>query len=58
LTPPELVCPDCDAPLAYLRSHLGGVSSKHPEQWDYYECPNQCGTFQHRTRTRKVRKVG
>jgi CheY-like chemotaxis protein len=57
LPPPSLVCPSCDRPLTYRRSHVGGVSSKHSEQWDYYECDGGCGTFQHRARTRKLRKV-
>jgi two-component system, cell cycle response regulator DivK len=57
VTPPELICPDCDAPLVYQRSHIGGVSERHPEQWDYYECSAECGTFQYRERTRKLRRV-
>ena len=57
LMPPALVCPSCDRPLTYRRSHIGGVSSKHPEQWDYFECEAGCGTFQYRVRTRKLRKV-
>jgi CheY-like chemotaxis protein len=57
IVPPILLCPTCDRALVYQRSHLGGVSSKHPEQWDYYDCPGGCGTFQYRPRTRKVRKV-
>jgi DNA-binding response OmpR family regulator len=57
LAPPTLVCPSCDRPLTYRRSHIGGVSSRHSEQWDYFECENGCGTFQYRTRTRKLRKV-
>jgi CheY-like chemotaxis protein len=55
--PPALVCPSCDRPLRYLKSHLGGVSERHPEQWDYLECESGCGTFQYRQRTRKLRKV-
>jgi CheY-like chemotaxis protein len=55
--PPALVCPLCDVPLGYLRSYIGGVSIRHPEQWDYYECNNGCGTFQYRQRTRKLRKI-
>jgi CheY-like chemotaxis protein len=58
IPPPGLVCPQCDYALVYRRSHIGGVSARHPEQWDYYECPNNCGTFQYRERTRKLRKVG
>ena len=57
LVPPRLVCPSCDRPLSYQRRHIGGVSSKHTEQWDYYECERGCGTFQYRERTRKLRKV-
>jgi two-component system, cell cycle response regulator DivK len=55
--PPDLVCPVCDQGLAYRRSHLGGVSERHREQWDYFECLNGCGMFQYRQRTRKLRKV-
>jgi two-component system, cell cycle response regulator DivK len=57
LAPPALVCPTCDMPLQYLRSHVGGVSARHAEQWDYFECTAGCGTFQYRERTRKIRKV-
>ena len=54
--PPQLVCPRCDSALVYQRSHIGGVSAEHSEQWDYYECPAGCGNFQYRQRTRKVRQ--
>jgi hypothetical protein len=54
---PALVCPACDQPLTYQRSHVGGVSERHQEQWDYYECPYGCGAFQYRQRTRKLRKL-
>ena len=57
-TPPTLLCPACDRPLIYQRSHVGGVSARNPEQWDYYECPAGCGTFQFRQRTRKLRSAG
>jgi hypothetical protein len=43
--------------LTYERSHIGGVSERNSEQWDYYECPSGCGTFQYRQRTRKLRRV-
>jgi CheY-like chemotaxis protein len=56
LAPPVLFCPSCERQLAYDRSHLGGVSDRFPEQWDYYVCVN-CGTFQYRQRTRKLRHV-
>ena len=55
--PPSLLCPSCDLPLRYQRSHVGGVSERHAEQWDYYDCSAGCGAFQYRQRTRKVRKV-
>jgi CheY-like chemotaxis protein len=57
IPPPALICPSCDTPLRYLRSHTGGVSVRHPEQWDYFECTAGCGTFQYRERTKKLRKV-
>jgi CheY-like chemotaxis protein len=57
LATPDLVCPECDKPLEYRRSQIGGVSARHPEQWDYYECAGGCGTFQYRQRTRRLRKV-
>jgi CheY-like chemotaxis protein len=57
VAPPALVCPSCDRPLAYERSHIGGVNAHSSEQWDYYECPAGCGTFQYRQRTRKIRRV-
>jgi hypothetical protein len=55
--PPPLVCPACDRALQYVRSHVGGVSERLPEQWDYYTCHGACGTFQYRQRTRRVRRV-
>jgi CheY-like chemotaxis protein len=57
VAPPALVCPNCDMPLQYARSHIGGVSARHLEQWDYYECAAGCGTFQYRERTRRLRKI-
>jgi two-component system, cell cycle response regulator DivK len=55
--PPSLHCPTCDKILVYDHSYVGGVSMRHPEQWDYFECPGQCGQFEYRHRTRKVRHV-
>jgi len=57
IRPPFLHCPACDGELIYERSYLGGVSDKHPEQWDGYKCPGSCGTFEYRQRTRKLRRV-
>jgi CheY-like chemotaxis protein len=54
--PPLLVCPVCDGPLEYEKSHVGGVSEQQREQWDHYLCAS-CGAFQYRHRTRKLRRV-
>jgi hypothetical protein len=27
-------------------SYIGGVSDRHPEQWDYYVCLPSCGSYQ------------
>jgi CheY-like chemotaxis protein len=58
LQPPELWCPSCGLLLTYERSHIGGVSGRFSEQWDYYSCAARCGTFQYRQRTRKLRPAG
>jgi two-component system chemotaxis response regulator CheY len=55
-TPPALTCPSCERALTYELSYVGGVSERHPEQWDYFICAT-CGTFQHRQRTRKIRRL-
>jgi DNA-binding response OmpR family regulator len=55
--PPNLLCPACDHPLVYQRSHIGGVNERNAEQWDDFECPAGCGRFQYRQRTRTLRKV-
>ena len=56
--PPAIVCPRCDAPLRYLKSYIGGVSDRHREQWDTFDCERGCGLFQYRQRTRKLRRIG
>ena len=56
IQPPKLLCPQCDDALVYQRSYVGGVSAKHSEQWDEYECRNGCGSFQYRQRTRHIRQ--
>jgi CheY-like chemotaxis protein len=53
--PPALVCPRCDTVLSYVQSHVGGVSVRRPEQWDYFACPQGCGEFQYRQTTRVLR---
>jgi CheY-like chemotaxis protein len=58
MPPPALICPACLQPLGYVKSHIGGVSERYREQWDYFECARGCGTFQYRPRTRKVRRLG
>jgi two-component system, cell cycle response regulator DivK len=57
LLPPSLLCPVCDEALVYDHSHVGGVSARNSEQWDYYECPGRCGTFEYRQRTRRVARL-
>jgi CheY-like chemotaxis protein len=57
IPPPILKCPECDQPLRYVRSHIGGVTALNSEQWDYFECVGTCGSFQYRERTRKLRRV-
>jgi CheY-like chemotaxis protein len=57
VAPPSLVCPECNQPLRYVRSHIGGVTAQNSEQWDYFDCTGGCGTFQYRERTRKLRRV-
>jgi CheY-like chemotaxis protein len=57
IPPPQLRCPTCDGTLQYEHSYVGGVSAHHSEQWDYFNCPNGCGAFQFRQRTRRLRKV-
>jgi len=51
--PPHIFCPSCATQLAYVNSHVGGVSESHAEQWDYFTCA-KCGTFRYRHRTRKL----
>jgi two-component system chemotaxis response regulator CheY len=53
---PDLMCPMCGHVLHYEQTYFGGVSSRHPERWDYYSCFS-CGQFQYRHRTRKLRKL-
>jgi CheY-like chemotaxis protein len=54
--PPQLRCPHCDCSLAYVHSHVGGVNAKYPEQWDHFDCPTGCGSFDYRHRTRQLRR--
>ena len=56
ISPLPFVCPGCDRPLTYGRSHVGGVTERQREQWDEYLCGN-CGVFQYRHRTRKLRPM-
>jgi hypothetical protein len=50
--PPQLLCPNCDAALAYRQTVISGV--KPIERWDYFDC-RTCGAFIYRDRTRKLR---
>jgi DNA-binding response OmpR family regulator len=53
--PAQLSCSSCDSALTYQQSYVGGVATK-TEQWDYFECPAGCGTFQYRRRTGRLRR--
>jgi DNA-binding response OmpR family regulator len=55
--PTALHCPTCDHALTYRHSYVGGVSERHSEQWDHFECAEGCGAYEYRRRTRKLRKV-
>jgi CheY-like chemotaxis protein len=55
--PPVLHCLECDRPLDYQKSRVGGVSSSNREQWDQLRCPGCAGTFEYRHRTKKLRLV-
>jgi DNA-binding response OmpR family regulator len=57
IAPPALRCPSCDLSLVYGSSHVGGVSARDSEQWDYFTCPGDCGQFRYRQRTRKLQRV-
>lgn len=51
--PLKLRCPRCDTPLEFQQTHIGGVSEKLAEQWDYFRC-SRCGVLRYRHRTRKL----
>lgn len=55
--PPSPRCDRCDQPLEYAYSFVGGVNAHSREQWDYFECPTGCGTFQYRHRGRRLQRV-
>lgn len=54
--PANLTCPICGQPLKYQKTFIGGVNRQHAERWDYFEC-SQCGQFQYRYRTRRLRHL-
>ena len=58
-TPPlPLPCPYCDQLLAYQLTHYGGVSERHAERWDTFQCLAGCAVqFEYRFRTRKLRQL-
>jgi twitching motility two-component system response regulator PilG len=57
VAPPLAICPSCDRVLIYKHSHLGGVSEREREQWDWYICAASCGMFEYRHRTRRLRQL-
>jgi hypothetical protein len=42
--------------LVYEHSQTGGVNERSSEQWDYLRCLD-CGPYQYRQRTRKLRPI-
>jgi CheY-like chemotaxis protein len=54
--PLDLICPRCGRKLLYVITHYGGVGAKL-ERWDRFICPRQCGTFEYRFVTCKLRQV-
>jgi CheY-like chemotaxis protein len=54
--PSQLRCYSCDGALKYQHSYVGGVAS-NAEQWDYFDCPAGCGTFQFRQRTGRLCRI-
>jgi CheY-like chemotaxis protein len=52
----NLLCPICARRLQYQKTNIGRVNRLHPERWDYYRCA-ECGDFQYRYRTRKLRHL-
>jgi CheY-like chemotaxis protein len=57
IPPPHLYCPLCDQRLTYTASYIGGVTLAFAEQWDRFICPNGCGDFEYRQRTRRLSAV-
>jgi CheY-like chemotaxis protein len=57
IPPPTLRCPVCGHTLRYEKSYVSGPNESYVDQWDYFWCPEQCGLFQYRPRTGKIRRV-
>jgi len=57
--PRAMRCPLCKAALKYTYSYVGGVDARRPEQWDVLVCvaDTNCGTFEYRHRTQKLRRL-
>jgi CheY-like chemotaxis protein len=51
-----LACPSCGAMLRHERTFFGGTKTER-ERWEYYTCPNLCGTFRYRPRTRHLQRA-
>lgn len=49
-------CPACGAPLAYTHAHATRVG-RRSEQWLHFMCPQGCGRFEYRERTKKLRQI-
>jgi CheY-like chemotaxis protein len=52
--PPTVMCPTCLVTLTYEKSHVGGLSPRFGEQWDWFVCPRCSLQYEYRQRTRKL----
>ena len=57
IAPPILCARSAIRSLVYQRSHIGGVSARHAEQWDISSARRGAAGSSIRERTRKLRKV-
>jgi CheY-like chemotaxis protein len=57
MSPPALHCPDCDRPLQFRKSRIGGVTRRNAEQWDEFHCLECAGEFEYRHRTKLLRPI-
>jgi hypothetical protein len=52
---PGFLCPSCECPLHYERSHANDRSDRLADLSDYYRCPAGCGTFEYERHRHRLR---